>query len=133
MPTIRISAGPVSALAELTDTATAQAILAALPITGRASIWGDEIFFTIPVNANEEDVRAVVKVGDIAYWPPGSALCIFFGPTPASRGSEIRPASPVNVVGRVHGDATVFRQVHEGTSVLVELVVEAPPREVEAG
>jgi hypothetical protein len=133
MPTIRISAGPVSALAELTDTATAQAILAALPITGRASIWGDEIYFTIPVNANEEDVRAVVEVGDIAYWPPGSALCIFFGPTPASRGSEIRPASPVNVVGRVDGDATVFRQVHEGTSVLVELVVEAPPREVEAG
>ena len=132
MATIRISAGPVSAIAELADTSTAQAILDALPITGRASTWGDEIYFTIPINADEEDARAVVEAGDIAYWPPGSALCIFFGPTPASRGNEIRPASPVNVVGRVRGDATVFRQVRDGSPVLVELVVAATTREVEA-
>jgi len=127
MSTIRINAGPVTALAELLDTPTARAIQAALPITGRASTWGDEVYFTIPVAVGEEDAKAVVEVGDIAYWPPGSALCIFFGPTPASRGSEIRPASPVNVVGRVAGDATVFRQVRDGTNVRVELADEGPP------
>ena len=132
MATIHISAGPVSAIAELLDTPTARSIVAALPITGRASTWGDEVYFAIPVHADEEDARAVVEAGDIAYWPPGSALCIFFGPTPASRGSEIRPASPVNVVGRVRGDATVFRQVREGTPVLVELVDSAPLRVAEA-
>jgi hypothetical protein len=121
MPTIRISAGPVSAIAELDDTSTARAILDTLPITGRASTWGDEVYFAIPVNADEEGARAVVEFGDIAYWPPGSALCIFFGPTPASSGSEIRPASPVNVVGRIVGDAATFRQVRDGTAVRVEL------------
>jgi hypothetical protein len=124
MPAIRISAGPVSAIGELFDTPTAQAIAAALPITARASTWGDEIYFGIPVTADEEDASAVVEVGDLAYWPPGSAFCIFFGPTPASRGGEIRPASPVNVVGRVEGDATVFRQVRDGLPVRVELVAD---------
>jgi hypothetical protein len=121
MATIRISAGPVRAIAELADTSTAQAILDTLPITGSASTWGDEIYFAIPVDADEDDARAVVDVGDLAYWPPGSAFCIFFGPTPASQGSEIRPASPVNVVGRIEGDATIFRQVRDGTPVLIEL------------
>jgi hypothetical protein len=126
MATIRISAGPVSAIAELADTSTTQAILDALPITGRASTWGDEVYFAIPINADEEDARAVVEAGDLAYWPPGSALCIFFGPTPASHGSEIRPASPVNIVGRVHGDAAVFGQVRDGMPVHVELVAGGP-------
>jgi uncharacterized protein len=121
MPAIRITAGPVSVRATLEDTATGRAIRAALPIRGRASTWGDEIYFAIPVDADEDDARGTVDVGDLAYWPPGSAFCIFFGPTPASRGNEVRPASPVNVVGRVEGDATVFRQVRDGTPVLIEL------------
>jgi uncharacterized protein len=121
MPDIRITAGPVSVRASLAETATGKAIRAALPIRGRASTWGDEIYFAIPVDADEDDARATVAVGDLAYWPPGSAFCIFFGPTPASRGNEVRPASPVNVVGRVEGDATVFRQVRDGTPVLIEL------------
>ena len=124
MPTIRITAGPVSVRATLSETATSAAIRAVLPIRGQASTWGDEVYFAIPVDAHEDDARAVVNVGDLAYWPPGSAFCIFFGPTPASRGSEIRPASPVNVVGRVEGDATVFRQVRDGTPVLIELIAE---------
>jgi hypothetical protein len=124
MPTIRISAGSVSALAELDETATAQAILDALPIAGHVSTWGDEVYFAIPVDADEEDAKAVVEFGDIAYWPPGSAFCIFFGPTPASNGSEIRPASPVNVVGRIVGDAAAFRQVIDGATVRVELADE---------
>lgn len=127
--TIRISAGPVSVLAGLGETATARAIRAALPIRGRASTWGDEVYFAIPVSADEEeDARTVVEAGDIAYWPPGSAFCIFFGPTPASRGNEVRAASPVNVVGRIEGDATVFRSVRDGTPVTIELVAEGPQR-----
>jgi hypothetical protein len=129
MPTIRITAGPVSVRASLSESATGERIRAALPIRGRASTWGDEIYFAIPVDADEDDARAVVDLGDLAYWPPGSAFCIFFGPTPASRGGEIRPASPVNVVGRVEGDATVFRQVRDGTPVLIELLADDAPED----
>lgn len=95
MSSIRISSGPVTVLATLGDSPTATAVLAALPVTGRASTWGDEVYFAIPVDADEEPgSSAVVELGDVAYWPPGSALCLFFGPTPASRGSEIQPPAP---------------------------------------
>jgi hypothetical protein len=117
---IRITAGQVSAAATLNDTPTAQAIWDALPIEATGSTWGDEIYFGIPVRQDEENATAVVEVGDLGYWPPGSAFCIFYGPTPASRGGEVRPASPVNVVGRVEGDATVFKQVASGTKVRLE-------------
>jgi uncharacterized protein len=129
MPTIRISLGPVTIFASLGDSPTARAVLAALPVTGRASTWGDEIYFGIPVDADEEPrASAVVEVGDVAYWPPGSALCLFFGPTPASRGNEIRAASAVNAVGRIEGDATVLREVRDGTPVRVDLVGSEDPQ-----
>ena len=118
--TIRISAGEVSALADLNDTATAQAIWDALPIRAQASTWGDEVYFEIPVRMGTEKGQAVVDMGDIGYWAPGRAFCIFFGLTPASRGEEIRPASPVTVVGRVSGDATVFRRVRDGAEIILE-------------
>jgi len=117
---IRIVAGDVSAVAELNDTTTASKIWEALPIEARGQTWGDEIYFRISVEAAAEGAREVVALGDLAYWPPGSAFCIFFGPTPMSQGSEIRPASPVNVVGRVAGDATVFKKVAAGTTVRLE-------------
>jgi hypothetical protein len=72
------------------------------------------------VNLDAEDAREVVAAGDLGYWPPGTAFCIFFGPTPMSRGEEIRPASPVNVFGRVIGDFSVFKRVASGTEVSVE-------------
>lgn len=123
MPTtIRIRAGDVEAQAELDDSVTAKAIAEALPIEGSANTWGDEIYFSIPVRCPEENPQAVVQMGDLGYWLPGSALCIFFGPTPASRGDEIRPASPVNVFGRIVGDATVFKRVADGARVVVEEV-----------
>ncbi|GAB4405203.1 MAG: cyclophilin-like fold protein [Anaerolineales bacterium] len=118
--TIRILAGGVSALADLNDTRTAQAIWDALPIRAQANTWGDEVYFEIPVRMGTEKGQAVVDKGDLGYWAPGRAFCIFFGLTPASRGEEIRPASPVTVVGRVRGDATVFRQVGEGDEVVLE-------------
>lgn len=120
MTAIRIQAGSVSLEAELNDTATARAIAAALPIEATARTWGDEIYFGIPVECDEENPREVVEMGDVGYWPPGTALCFFFGPTPASRGNEIRPASAVNVVGRIKGDARVLKSVKSGAPIRIE-------------
>ncbi len=121
MRRIRIRAGQVQAEADLATTPTADALWQALPIRGRANRWGDEIYFEIPVVCPvEPDAREVVQSGAIAYWPPGAAFCIFFGPTPASRGAEIRAASPVNVLGRVRGDPAVFTRVRGGTTVTLE-------------
>jgi hypothetical protein len=116
---IRIIAGPIEAKAELNDTEAAQAIWQALPIKGRVSLWGDEIYFSIPVNLQLEDGQEVVSIGDLGYWPDGNAFCIFFGPTPASQRDEIRPASAVTVFGRVIGDATIFKSVAAGTRITV--------------
>jgi len=120
MRRIRITAGSVSAEAVLNDTKTADAIWEALPIEARANTWGDEIYFSIPVRLGEENAQEVVEMGDLGYWPPGNAFCIFFGPTPASRGDEIRPASPVNVFGKLEGDPAVFKKVRSGEKVRVE-------------
>ncbi len=90
-----------------------------------ANVWGDEIYFRIPVALAEENAQEVVELGDLGYWPPGNAFCIFFGPTPVSRGNEIRPASPVNVFGKVEGDPSVFKRVTGGTPVLVEQLEQA--------
>jgi hypothetical protein len=106
--------------ADLDGSATADAIWAALPLAAAAQTWGDEIYFGIPVAVSPEAPRETVDPGALAYWPPGSAFCIFFGPTPMSRGTEIRPASAVNVFGRVRGDARAFKHVRPGTRVAVE-------------
>jgi hypothetical protein len=116
---IRIKAGSILVTAELNETRTAEAVWQALPITGKANRWGEEIYFSIPVSLEEEDAREVVSAGDLGYWPPGTAFCIFFGPTPMSRGEEIRPASPVNVFGKIIGDAKVLRQVTSGTEIII--------------
>jgi hypothetical protein len=115
-----LAAGEV--YAELTEEnpETAKAIWDGLPIEGRANTWGDEIYFSIPVQVEAENPKEVVEMGDLGYWPPGSAFCIFFGRTPASRGDEIRPASPVNVFGRVVGDPEVFKRVRSGETVTLE-------------
>jgi len=118
--TIRITTGAVSAKAQLDASKTASAIWDALPIEAKAETWGDEIYFGIGVTIAPESPRATVDIGDLGYWPPGKAFCIFFGPTPASQGDEIRPASPVNVLGRVDGDATVFKKIRAGAPVRIE-------------
>ena len=117
---IRITAAPVVMEAELNQSQTAQQIWAVLPIEARGNIWGDEIYFSIPVEAETDNAQEVVELGELAYWPPGTAFCIFFGPTPMSRGAEIRPASPVNVFGKLIGDPKVFKQVSDGTVVKIE-------------
>src|SRR4029077_5754544 len=117
---IRITAGTVAAEATLNDSKTARAIWDALPIEAKAQTWGDEIYFAIGVDEAEDQAKAVVDLGDLGYWPPGKAFCIFFGPPPASHGDEIRPASPVNVVGRVTGDARAFKRVRSGARAVIE-------------
>jgi len=125
MKRILIRAGQVQVSAELNDTRTADAIWNALPLSATGNTWGDEIYFSIPVKLDEENARATVALGDLGYWPPGHAFCMFFGPTPVSRGKEIRPASPVNVFGHIVGDPTVLRQVQDGEKVTLEQVQEA--------
>ncbi len=100
---------------------TFEAIVNALPIESIAYRWGSEIYFTTPVSIGEENPFETVEKGAIAYWPPGKALCIFWGPTPASRSpDEIRPASPVNVIGKILGDPTIFDKVRDGEKIRVE-------------
>jgi hypothetical protein len=116
---IRIRAGEIEAEAELNDTRTAEAIWETLPIKSHANLWGDEIYFSIPLSLKLETGQKVVSIGDLGYWPDGNAFCIFFGPTPVSQGDEIRPASPVTVFGKVIGDTTVFKNVVTGTKITI--------------
>ena len=121
MKRIRITAGSVSATAELGETPTARAIWDRLPLEGQANVWGEEIYFEVPAHLPlEPGARQEVEVGTLAYWPAGNAVCVFFGPTPASEGETPRAYSPVNVFGKVEGDATVFRAVVEGAAVKIE-------------
>ncbi len=114
--------GPVEAEITEENPKTAKALMDALPLTGNANTWGDEIYFTVPVEGEVENPKTVVDMGDIAFWPPGNAFCIFFGPTPMSKGEEIRPASEVNVIGRVSGDPKVFKKVSGGDEVRIEAI-----------
>ena len=113
MPKIRITVpeAGVEAVAELNDTQTAKKLIEALPCEESANRWGDEIYFEVPVDMPEEDAKATVPSGAIAYWPPGKAFCVFFGQT---------PYSPVNVIGKLEGDEGVFKAVQSGQTVRVE-------------
>ena len=119
---IAIETDKINVKAEINDTKTADIIWQALPIQSTVNTWGEEIYFSIPVDAEPENGREVVEAGDIGYWPPGKAFCIFFGLTPASRGDEIRPASPVNIFGKVIGDARVFNAVKSGATISIDKI-----------
>jgi len=120
---IVIRIGTLSMEAQLNATPTARDIAAALPLRTSCNTWGDEIYFAIPVNASlDESAQEVVEVGDLGYWPPGKAWCIFFGQTPASQPGKIMPASAVNVVGRVLGDATQFKTVMREREVVLAML-----------
>jgi hypothetical protein len=123
MPTdIIIIAGNLRLEGYLSDTPTGRALAEALPIEGQAQRWGDEIYFSVPQVVQELDDNAAVsvQVGDIGYWPPSRALCLFFGLTPSSVPGEIRPASAVNLVGRISGDPCCLSGVKEGETVRLE-------------
>lgn len=118
---VTITVGDVSLTATLNASATADRVWTALPIRGRASTWGDEIYFSTPVATQEAaDATDVFERGSVAYWPPGKALCLFFGPTPASTGNEPRMASPGNLVGMIDGDSAILKKAWSGAQVTVE-------------
>jgi len=117
---IMITLEDLKMYAELNNSETAKKVWEALPIKGSANTWGDEIYFSIPVKVGLKNAKAVVLEGDLGYWPPGNAFCIFFGSTPASEGEEIRPASPVNVFGKIIGDPKVFKKVRSGAKIIIE-------------
>ena len=121
MKKIIIKAAEVVVEAELNKSATAEAIWQPLPIEGAANTWGEEVYFRIPVSQDlEADARELVELGDLAYWPQGEAFCIFFGATPISGPGEIRPASTVNIVGKLLDNPKKFLSVPSGTSVRIE-------------
>ncbi len=121
---IRIKTGNIEAQAELNNSKTAQEIWKALPIKGRVNLWGDEIYFSIPLHVASENGKELVEAGDLGFWPEGDAFCIFFGPTPISKKGEIRPASAVNVFGKIIGDPTVFKKASSGASISIERIEE---------
>jgi hypothetical protein len=108
---IKVTAGRVTVTATLNDSNTARLIADALPFDASARLWGDEVYFSTPVTAGEDDPQATVESGAVAYWPPGKALCLFFGQ---------QPYSPVNIVGRIAGDPGVLATVRDGDAVRVE-------------
>ena len=117
---IAIRIGDKTIAAELNESTTARLVWDALPFEARGLTWGEEIYFRIPVDAGPDDARSVVSPGDIGYWPPGTAFCIFYGRTPASSENEIVPASPVNVIGRVTTDIAVLKGIRDPGLVRVE-------------
>ena len=123
--TIMIKVGAVAVQAQLNGTSTARALVEILPVKAKVNTWGNEIYFDVPLSMEIEDGKEVVEMGDVAYWPDGPSLCLFFGRTPASRGHEIRAASPVTVMGRIVGDPKVLKSVRSGSVITVEKVITA--------
>ncbi len=118
---IRILVSDLKIEAELNESKTAQSVWDALPIEAKANLWGEEIYFAIPVKTGlEAGSREIVSAGELGYWPTGHAFCIFFGPTPASQGNEIRAASAVNIIGKVLTEPKVFLKVKDGTKITLE-------------
>ena len=118
---IQITTQNITVEAELLDRPESDNFYSSLPLIGRVNTWGLEIYFSIDYSMElQDDASEIVNLGDIAYWPPGSAFCIFFGPTPASIGDEIRAASEVNLLGKIIGDPLVFKSVPSGTDIKIE-------------
>lgn len=118
---IMISSGSVSLEAVLYDSHTVSAIHDQLPITGTANIWGEEIYFDIPVKMEQDETaREVVEVGELGYWSMGEAFCIFFGPTPISTDDQPRAYSPVNIIGKICGNATRLKSVQQGDLISID-------------
>src|SRR5262245_28285892 len=123
MTRIRFDFGTLRLDAELSDTPTARAIAAALPLSSSVMTWGEEVYFEVPVKvAREKDARAGVTPGEVAYWPEGHCIALGFGRTPISRGDETRLASPCNVFAKALGDVKALARVRGGARVEVSVL-----------
>tara|TARA_B100000212_G_scaffold340491_1_gene321193 strand:+ start:49 stop:417 length:369 start_codon:yes stop_codon:yes gene_type:complete len=121
MTQIKIEFENTSIDAVLNNSETADKIKKILPLSNSVNTWGDEIYFSIGVNDGEIDSKEVVELGDLGYWPPGNAFCLFFGLTPASEGDKIMPASPVNIIGKILSDLEILKSIKSGEKVSVKL------------
>ena len=123
---IRIVSGKVELKAELNESVSAEALVKKLPLELRMSRWGDEYYGDCGVSVEEgPEARELMEVGEVAIWPPGSALCIFFGPTPASTGEAPRAASKVNPIGRISSGAEALKKLGPSIQVRVESATKA--------
>ncbi len=121
MSVIRIRWPRGELTAELADTLTARKLLAALPCESRASTWGEEVYFEVPVKAVlEPDAQQVVDPGTVCFWVQGSSLALPFGPTPVSKGDECRLVTKVNILGKIRGDSKALRSVRDGDPITVD-------------
>lgn len=116
---IRITAGGLETGGWLNETDTATKVAEILPISASVNLWGDEIYFSIPLETGLENAKETVSIGDIAYWPEGKAMCIFLGKTPISRGEEVRPLSAVNVIGGIEGCQELLGKVKQGDKITI--------------
>lgn len=107
-------------LSDKTNPKTYSAVIGKIPFESKANTWGAEIYFEIPISAPLENSKNILNVGDVAYWPPGKSLCLFFGPTLASKGSEPVAASPVNVIGKITKNIEILHRVKDGTRLTVK-------------
>jgi uncharacterized protein len=118
MKKIEIRVGERSLKAHIHETPTALKVYNILPFQTKVDTWGDEIYFSIPVEDELDDTaKDLVELGDSGYWPSGNAFCIFYGKTPISQKNEIRPASAVSIIGKVIGDPTIFKGVKDGEKI----------------
>ncbi len=112
----------ISIEAELLESKLAEKLTGILPYQTRVNTWGEEIYFAIPLKSDIEKPQETVARGDVAYWPEGACLCLFFGPTPISSEEEIRPASAVEVVGKIPSGYEVLKKVISGSRVSISLI-----------
>ena len=91
---------------------TIDMIVRKLPVEGRAALWKEEVYFEIPIKMGEEKAKATVEKGTIAFWPMGSAICVFYG--------ESQPYSPVNILGKITKNLELFEQIKSGTKIKME-------------
>lgn len=99
--------------AELNDTKTAEKIYQVLPIETEGNFWGNEIYFEIPLEMENENPTEDLKVGDLGYWPEGNSFCIFYGRTPASTNDKPKPASLVTIIGKIKGNLEELKNLKE--------------------
>ena len=122
MSQIKIEFESITIEADLNNSETANNIKKLLPILNTVNIWGDEIYFPVDINDEEIGAKETVELGDVGYWPPGNAFCLFFGLTPLSQGEEIRPASPINIIGKIKSEINILKSVKSGEKVIVSLI-----------